>query len=281
MRLRFDIAYDGTDLHGWAKQPGLRTVQGELEAAIQQVTRREQPLQLTVAGRTDAGVHARGQVAHLDVDEQDLESWLRSEYRAESLDDALMARRLNGILARTAEDIVVRGISLVSDDFDARFSALWRRYSYRVADSHAPRDPLTRRHTVSIDLALDDTILNEASQQLLGLRDFTSFCKAREGSTAIRTLQEFSWSRDTAGVLIGVVQADAFCHSMVRALVGAVTAVASGRLTIEELCQVRDAQERTSRFAVMPAHGLCLDAIGYPDEREFRQRAEQTRARRS
>lgn len=281
VRLRLDIAYDGTELHGWAKQPGLRTVQGDLESALQQVTRRTDIAQLTVAGRTDAGVHARGQVAHVDLEERDLEAWLRSEYPRDEVDSALMARRLNGVLQRTAEDIRVHAIAVVTEDFDARFSALWRRYSYRIADLSAFRDPLVRRHTVFVDTDVDERLLNEASRELLGLRDFTSFCKSREGSTAIRTLQEFGWVRGRDGVLTAHVQADAFCHSMVRALVGAVTAVASGRLTLDQLISARDAQERTSLFSVMPAHGLCLEEIGYPHEAEFGARAEQTRARRS
>ena len=281
MRLRLDIAYDGTDLHGWAKQPGLRTVQGEIEAALQQVTRRVETAQLTVAGRTDAGVHARGQVAHVDLNDEDLKTWLRSDYRAEELDEPILLRRLNGVLLHTSEDIRVQRIQPVAEEFDARFSALWRRYSYRIADSQAVRDPLARRHTVSVDTALDTALLNEAAEQLLGLRDFTSFCKAREGSTAIRTLQRFTWERESDGVLTATVQADAFCHSMVRALVGAVTAVAGGRLSLDQLREIRDAQQRTSHFAVMPAHGLCLEEIGYPDQAEFGQRAQQTRARRS
>lgn len=280
VRLRFDIAYDGTEFHGWAKQPGLRTVQGEIEAALHQLTRTTEPAQLTVGGRTDAGVHARGQVAHVDLAEDALKTWLRSAYSSSELDTELMLRRLNGVLHRTAEDAQIQRISLVTNDFDARFSALWRRYEYRIADTTARVDPLVRRFTARIDQTLDEQLLSRASATLLGLRDFTTFCKAREGATSIRTLQRFEWVRDGQGVLVGSIQADAFCHSMVRALVGAVSAAAAGKFSIEELGQLADARERTPRFAVMPAHGLSLEEIAYPDAQELAQRAEQTRARR-
>jgi len=281
VRLRLDIAYDGSDFHGWAKQPGLRTVQHTIETALHQLVRGDRAPQLTVGGRTDAGVHARGQVAHVDLSEAELRHWLRQEFQADALNGALMTRRLNGVIQRDAEDVFITKIAAVPEAFDARFSAIWRRYSYRIADGAAQRDPLARRHTVVVDATLDDALLAEASRELLGLRDFSSFCKAREGSTAIRTLQRFDWVRGCDGVLTATVQADAFCHSMVRAIVGAVTAVASGRLSLEQFTAVRDAQERTSHFAVMPPHGLCLEEIGYPEAADFGARAEQTRARRS
>lgn len=280
IRLRFDVSYDGTDFHGWAKQPGLRTVQGEIESALNQLTRTDDVAQLTVGGRTDAGVHARGQVAHVDVSDGAVRRWLRNEYDARQLDLALMKRRLNGVLHRTASDAHIQQIAVVTDEFDARFSALWRRYEYRVADSNAFLDPLVRRFTVQVGQRLDAELLNRASASLLGLRDFTTFCKAREGATSVRTLQKFEWVRDAPGVYVGSIQADAFCHSMVRALVGAVTAVAAGTFSIDELAALADARERTSRFAVMPAHGLSLEEIAYPDASEWGERAEVTRARR-
>lgn len=280
-RLRFDISYDGTAFHGWAKQPGLRTVQGEIETALQQLTRTAEVVQLTVGGRTDAGVHARGQVAHVDLPDVAMKTWLRNEYDELALDPVLMARRLNGVLHRSAPDAHIQSITQVAPDFDARFSALWRRYEYRVAVSTAFTDPLTRHFTVSIDHALDAQLLNAASQSLLGLRDFTTFCKAREGATAIRTLQVFEWRTDEQGVCVASIQADAFCHSMVRALVGAVTAVASGKLSLDELAELTQRQERSARFAVMPAHGLSLEEIAYPADAQLGLRAEQTRARRA
>lgn len=280
IRLRLDISYDGTHFHGWAKQPGLRTVQGQIEAALQQLTRSNEITQLTVGGRTDAGVHARGQVAHVDIDEDALESWLRNAHSRETLSTDLMRRRLNGVLQRTADDARIQSVSVVSEEFDARFSAMSRRYEYRIADQRAFCDPLLRRFTVHLDHELDDELLTRASSSLLGLRDFATFCRAREGATSIRTLQRFEWTRDSSGVLVGAVQADAFCHSMVRALVGAVTAVASGKLDIQELGELAASLERTARFAVMPALGLSLEEIVYPAGQKVGERAQESRARR-
>lgn len=273
MRLRLDIAYDGTAFSGWAKQPDLRTVQGELETAIAQVLRlnehaADEHPQLTVAGRTDAGVHARGQVAHLDVTDEQAA--------------ALSARRLNSVLGSlNADDVVVIDVTPAPAGFDARFSPLFRRYEYRVADSSSRPDPLQRTSTVSVNFELDQDVLSQASASLLGLRDFSTFCKAREGATAVRTLERFDWRRDDRGVFVATLQADAFCHSMVRALVGAVIAVASGRITLDELSLLVEARQRSSAFTVMPAHGLSLEEIGYPPDSELAARAEQTRARRS
>lgn len=268
MRLRLDIAYDGTDFHGWATQPGLRTVQGEIEAALAVLLRRlETPPRLTVGGRTDAGVHARGQVAHLDV--------------PESLASNLTVRRLNGVLAkRDAGDAVVHSVREVPTAFDARFGALSRRYEYRLRDERAGRDPLTVRFTADVPRVLDLSAMQQASDDLLGLQDFTTFCKAREGATAVRELLRFDWRETEDGAYAAAIEADAFCHSMVRALVGGVVAVGSSRISQCDLVSLRDARERTSRFVVMPAHGLSLEEIVYPADGELAVRAEQTRARR-
>ena len=278
-RLRLSLAYDGAHFSGWAKQPGLRTVQGELEAALARLLRRADEPRVTVAGRTDAGVHARGQAAHLDVTADEL---ARFTGRALASDDpsersAARARKLSGVLQRTNPDIAIWSVDEVSADFDARFSALWRRYEYRLTQGVC--DPLVRHMTASVPREINFEALQQASTQLLGLRDFGAFCKAREGATSVRELQVFRWHRE-GGVYIATVQADAFCHSMVRALVGGVVAVATGRLTADELRCIADAAERSSRFTVMPAHGLSLEAVGYPDETEFAARAELTRARR-
>lgn len=266
-RLRFDLAYDGTEFSGWAVQPGLRTVQGELEAAIGFLLRTE-GVRLTVGGRTDAGVHARGQVAHLDVSEEQLAQ------------DRLSPRKLNGILKRSAADIAIHSVRLVPAEFDARFGALRRRYEYRLRDERAKRDPLTARFTADVPRMLDLDVMQRASDELLGLNDFTTFCKAREGATAVRDLLSFEWRVTDDGAYAARIEADAFCHSMVRALVGAVVAVGSGRIAEAELRGLRDARERTSRFAVMPACGLSLEEITYPADEDLAARAEQTRARR-
>jgi tRNA pseudouridine38-40 synthase len=271
IRVRLNIAYDGTAFSGWAKQPALRTVQGVLEDALRTIYERHGAAPtLVVAGRTDAGVHALGQVAHLDLTPSQV---------VRQVPEALM-RRLNGILGANS-DVVVLSSERAEPHFDARFSATWRRYEYRLADSESGRNPLTRHFTASINSALDAAIMNEAGRRLIGLRDFASFCKPRQGATTIRTLQEFSWRRDDDGVLVAGLQADAFCHSMVRALVGACVAVGEGRLDGTTLVSLSDAVERTSAFKVMPAKGLSLMEVGYPHESEFDARAVQTRARRA
>lgn len=263
-RIRLDLGYDGTAFTGWARQPERRTVQGELEAALATIFRRvgDSP-RLVVAGRTDVGVHATGQVAHVDL----------SAEQAASLKGSL-AKRLNGI-AGLESDVRVFRSAPAPLGFDARFSALWRRYEYRIADETALHDPRRRSHTLWHPRALDVDAMHAAAQSLLGLHDFASFCKPREGATTIRTLQEFTWHRDDDGVLIARLQADAFCHSMVRALVGACVDAAAS------VVELRDARARTSAFKVMPAKGLTLVEVGYPPDDELAARAEQTRGKRS
>lgn len=278
--MRLDVAYDGTDFTGWAKQPGIRTVQGELEAALATVFRRHAPAPtLTVAGRTDAGVHATGQVAHLDLTDEQL-ALLRRKHGAEHPDaPSALARRLNGI-AGLKSDVYVSRVSVAPPGFDARFSPLWRRYEYRIADAAAMRDPLLRRHTIWYPASLDVAAMEYAAHELLGLHDWAAYCRPREGATTIRELQEFSWRRDESGVLIARLKADAFCHSMVRALVGAVVSVGEGKLEGDRLVGIRTEAQRTSEFKVMPAAGLTLVEVGYPDDAELETRATQTRARR-
>ncbi|WP_165068876.1 tRNA pseudouridine(38-40) synthase TruA [Marisediminicola senii] len=284
MRIRLDIAYDGTDFTGWTRQPGLRTVQGELDAALATIFRRQQPSpELTVAGRTDAGVHALGQVAHLDV----TATQVRSLHRVRKIPSGghhlrppeSLARRLNGI-AGLSSDVVVTAASVAPEGFDARFSGIWRRYEYRVADAAGPRNPLERGNTVWYPARLDLDRMNAAAQTLLGLHDWASFCKPRDFATTIRTLLDFRWNRLPSGVFVASVQADAFCHSMVRALVGATIAVGQGKLAPHRLVGIRDLRERTSDFKVMPAKGLTLMEVGYPPDAELGARAEQTRAHR-
>ncbi len=280
-RIRFDLAYDGGDFTGWAKQPGFRTVQGELEAALATIFRKVgQAPTVTVAGRTDVGVHATGQVAHVDLENAqvaDLDRPRRGGPAPIGLD--ALVRRLNGI-AGAAGDVRVHRATFAPPGFDARFSAAWRRYEYRIADAPALRDPRRRGYEVWHPTALDLDAMDAAARSLLGLHDFASFCRPREGATTIRTLQEFAWSRDADGVLVARVRADAFCHSMVRALVGACLAAGDGRLAAGRAVALRDAATRTSDFAVAPAKGLTLAEVGYPPDEELAARAEQTRARR-
>lgn len=275
--MRLDIAYDGTAFRGWARQPKLRTVQGVLEGALDTILSKAAPAPgLTVAGRTDAGVHATGQVAHLDLKASQVAVLERARGGgATSLD-----RRLNGILSLES-DVVVTRATLAPPGFDARFSAVWRRYEYRVADSGAPRNPLERNRTLWYPAALDEQRMNDAALSLLGLHDWAAYCKPRTGATTIRTLEDFRWSRLDSGVLLATVRADAFCHSMVRALVGATMAIGAGKLAVGQLQVLRDNLVRTSEFKVAPAKGLVLAEVGYPPDDELQARAEQTRARRA
>jgi len=282
-RIRLDLAYDGTDFTGWARQPGLRTVQGVLEDALATLFGRAEtePPRLTVAGRTDVGVHAIGQVAHLDLAPgqlAQLERRPRGRGAGASGAESL-ARRINGIVGQAADVQVLRA-SAAPAGFDARFSAIWRRYEYRIADAAALRDPRARAYTLWHPAALDGEAMDAAARSLLGLHDFAAYCRPREGATTIRTLQEFGWRRDADGVLIAHVRADAFCHSMVRALVGACVAAGEARFVPERAAGIRDEGRRTSEFVVLPARGLTLVEVGYPPDAELAARAEQTRAKR-
>jgi tRNA pseudouridine38-40 synthase len=287
IRLRLDIAYDGTGFQGWARQPGLRTVQGELENALATVFSRFGPgPTLTVAGRTDAGVHALGQVAHVDLTAEQLDS-VTSSHRGKGravdatveAKAARVGRRLNGI-AGLSSDLYVTGSAIAASGFDARFSATWRRYRYRIADKLAPRDPLQRNQTLWYPAELNLDEMNIAARGLLGLHDYAAYCRPREGATTIRTLQHFGWERDEEGVAVAHLQADAFCHSMVRSLAGALVAVGEGKLRASRAVEILEAGERTAEFKVLPAKGLVLMEVGYPDDAELGDRAEQTRARR-
>lgn len=277
MRIRLDIAYDGTHFRGWAKQPTLRTVQGTLEAALARIVGSD--VQFVVAGRTDAGVHASGQVAHVDLDEK---QWSRIEARqgrAPSEPAETIAGRMRGVLGAYS-DVTVTRSSIAPEGFDARFSAVWRRYRYRLADGRTGYDPLRRHDTTLVRGRLDERAMDAAARTLIGLHDFAAYCKPREEATTIRTLLDYRWERDADGVLVAEVKADAFCHSMVRALVGACVAVGEGRLGVDDLVVLRDALTRTSEFKVLAARGLILTEVGYPADELLSSRAVQTRARR-
>ena len=266
MRLRIDLAYDGRDFHGWARQPGLRTVQGELEGWLARLLRDEDTPELVVAGRTDAGVHARRQVCHLDVGSA-----------VPDLPETLL-RRLRRVLP---DDVVVRAVTPAPDGFDARFSAIWRRYTYRVAPADVVPDPLTRGHVVTLRDTVDVDALNLVAPLLLGLRDFAPFCRAREGATTIRELRELSATRGPDGVVRIHLLADAFCHSMVRSLTGALLQVAAGRRDEAWLTRVAAHRRRHNEVPVMPAHGLVLEEVGYPTDEGLARRAHETRATRT
>lgn len=261
MRLRLDLAYDGTAYRGWAKQTDLPSIQQSIEEALRTVLRLDHSPQLTVAGRTDAGVHATGQVAHVDLE-------------SAPVDLDTLTRRVNGVLSH---DIRVHRISAAPEGFDARFAALWRRYRYRIADRPEAADPLRRHDTVNWDRRLDVELLNQASQDLRGHHDFASFCRKREGATTIRDLQRLDWERDADGVVIATFQADAFCHSMVRALVGCLVPVGDGRRPVTWPREVLAGRQRDSAVEVARAHGLTLVEVAYPDDAALAVRAAETR----
>jgi tRNA pseudouridine38-40 synthase len=284
-RIRLDLAYDGAGFSGWARQPQLRTVQGELEAALATLFRRVPPAPaLVVAGRTDAGVHAIGQVAHLDLTAEQMQHLHRlgsSRGHASAENPAtVLVRKLNGLAGRQ-RDLRVHRACIAPSGFDARFAAIWRRYEYRIADADAVHDPLDRSRTVWITDALDLAAMATASDALVGLADWATYCRPRPGTTTIRELQSFTWHRDDRGVLVARLQADAFCHSMVRALVGACVAVGTGSLDARDPLRLRAAQQRTSEFRVMPAGGLVLVEVGYPADDLLASRAELTRGHRT
>ncbi|GAA2366607.1 tRNA pseudouridine(38-40) synthase TruA [Nonomuraea africana] len=275
VRLRLDLGYDGADFSGWARQPGRRTVQGELEDALGTILRLGEAVSLTVAGRTDAGVHARGQVAHVDLPEASFDELVRDPQPA-SVDERLpvLLRRLAGVLP---PDVRVHRVCVAPEGFDARFSALSRRYVYRVHDAPGGVDPLRRGEIVWHQRPLDLEAMIEGAAHLLGEHDFAAFCKRREGATTIRELQRLDWVRQPDGVLEATVVADAFCHSMVRALVGCLLAVGDGRRPREWPARVLAGAVRDSGVHVAPAHGLCLEEVGYPPPEELAARAAATR----
>lgn len=278
MRIRLDIAYDGTNFRGWARQPGLRTVQGEIEEALERILGGDP--RLVVAGRTDAGVHASGQVAHIDLDAGQIARLPRRRRDNDEADAVTaLAGRLRGVLGSYA-DVTVRSTTVAHEGFDARFSAVWRRYSYRLADATTGYDPLDRLRTTAVRSTLDLAAMDAAAQRLIGLHDFAAYCKAREEATTIRTLLEYDWRRADDGVLVANVRADAFCHSMVRALVGACVAVGEGRIEVDDVVAIRDAKMRIPETKVLAARGLVLAEVGYPADDLLAARAEQTRRRR-
>lgn len=258
-RVRLDLSYDGTEFSGWAAQPGRRTVEGVLSETLGHVLRLPAAARLTVAGRTDSGVHARGQVAHADLP---AESW------AAHADAAL--RRLSRALP---PDIRVRSVAVAPAGFDARFSALWRRYAYRICDDPARADPLRRRDTLWHPHPLDLAAVNEAAARLLGERDFAAFCRKREGATTVRALRRLEWERDADGVAVGCVVADAFCHNMVRALVGALLPVGEGSRPASWPAEVLAAAVRDPGVRVVPPYGLSLEEVRYPEPDQLAARA--------
>ena len=261
-RLRIDLAYDGTNFAGWAKQPDRRTVQECIETALATIS--QITPETIVAGRTDAGVHATGQVIHVDLPE------------SVALDD--LVYKLNRLLD---EDVRVHNISIAPEAFHARFSALRRYYRYKILDDNKALDPLARLDVSTWYRPLDLDVMNKTSALLLGEHDFAAFCKYREGATTIRTLEKYEWKRSPEGFLVADIVADAFCYSMVRNLVGAVVCVADGRFDPEWIAGVLNNKERVSDSLVFPGRGLTLYQVDYPNDAELLERAKKTFARRN
>jgi tRNA pseudouridine38-40 synthase len=265
-RLRIDIAYDGTAFFGWATQPDKRTIQDLVEDAIAQISRSQ--VQTIVAGRTDAGVHATGQVIHAD---------LPDALFADGLTYRDLRYKLNRILD---EDLRVMEISDAPEGFHARFSALRRFYTYKILDNNEVIAPLSRYDVAPWYRRLDVDLMNKASALVLGHHDFAAFCKFKEGGTTIRTLERYEWRRDSEGLLVAEVVADAFCYSMVRNLVGAVVCVADGRKDPSWIQELLANKERVSDSLVFPARGLSLTRVEYPSNDELIDRARVTIGKR-
>ena len=263
-RLRLDVAYDGTDFSGWAPQPDRRTVAGVLVETLDLVLGAGTASGLTVAGRTDAGVHATGQVCHLDLP---TEVWQAHEGR--------LLRRLARLLPA---DVRIRAMSPVPATFDARFSATFRRYEYRVTDARWGVDPLRRHEILAWPRPLDLDRLGAAAAGLVGEHDFAAYCRRKENATTLREVTRLDWRRDPDGILVATVQADAFCQNMVRSLVGAMLVAGDGRRPVQWPASLLTRRERSSEVTVAPAHGLALVAVGYPaDPAEYARRAGLTR----
>jgi tRNA pseudouridine38-40 synthase len=264
VRVRLDLAYDGGEFSGWARQPAQRTVQATVEEALARLFR--PPVALTVAGRTDAGVHATGQVAHGDVPAS---GW-------DDLGGSLL-RRLAGLLSA---DVRVTAVAPAPPGFDARWSAQYRRYAYRVTDAPWGADPLRREDTLAWHRPLDLGAMRTATGGLLGEHDFAAYCRRREGASTVRTLRRLDWTRGEDGVLVAAVEADAFCHAMVRGLVGVLLAVGEGRHPVHWPASLLADRDRSSAVTVAPAHGLTLVHVEYPPDAELAARAAATRRRR-
>ena len=271
-RLRIDFGYDGTDFYGWSKQPELRTIQGAfLEALTLIFGESEIDFSLRVAGRTDAGVHALRQVAHFDLTQSQL-----ARLGRETIDD--IAYKLNRLLPN---DLRVAAVTVAPAGFDARFSAIARRYRYRLADNLAFKSALETRFTLDVAGELDIIAMREAAGHLLGLHDFASFCKPREASTTIRELQEVTVARTAGDVVEIELQADAFCHNMVRSIVGALIAVGQGRATPAKVKELLEKANREGSYKVVAPHGLTLLGIGYPPDDQLATQAEKAQNLRS
>jgi tRNA pseudouridine38-40 synthase len=269
-RFRIDLAYDGTDFYGFSKQSAYRTVAGELLSGLVKIFGEDdEDFRMRVAGRTDAGVHAQAQVAHLDLTAEQLKRIRRGHGVAE---------RLNKIID---PDVRVTAFEEADPGFHARFSALSRRYRYSIADRSVTPNPMTSRYMLEIMWHLDTAPMIEVAKEFMGLRDFKAFCKERTGTTTIRELKEISVKRRPNGVIDIEVEADAFCHNMVRSLVGALMSAGSGRTTVREVRKALKGNRNEHAYKVQAPQGLTLIKIAYPAKSKLAAQAELTQRMRS
>ena len=271
MTARLLLEYDGTDFAGWATQTGQRTVAGVLDEALTTVFRT--PVQTRAAGRTDAGVHATGQVAHVDVPVDAVAHAYPRTTRPGDSEFLPLVRRLGRFLPA---DVRVLDIERAAPGFDARFSALRRHYEYRLSTAPFGVAPQDARYVTAWPRALDVDAMNDASRHLIGLHDFAAFCRQREGATTIRDLQRLDWVQHGDRVT-AYVTADAFCWSMVRSLVGALIAVGEHRREPGWCATLLDASQRSSAFAAAPPQGLTLVGVDYPPDDQLEARTKVTR----
>lgn len=254
-RLRLLVAYDGGPFRGFAANPGVRTVAGVLGEALER--RLGYPVQLTCAGRTDAGVHARGQVVSLDVAPEDA-----SDDRIESLRGGL-----NGMCG---PDVAVLEAEVAPEDFDARFSALARTYRYTIWNAPDP-DVFRRRYAWHVPGPLDLASMNDAATLLVGEHDFASFCSRNEQvigdevrvAPTVRRVLRAAWSRRGAALVLFDIEANSFCRQMVRSIVGTLVEVGKGRRPAGDMDRVLASRDRSAAGAVAPPHGLRLESVSY------------------
>ena len=304
VRLRLDLAYDGGAFYGWARQPTLRTVQGELEQALHTILRvpaddPDEPLRLTVAGRTDTGVHALHQVCHLDVGEATLDRCVG--HMGVPAPEALF-RRLSRMVP---DDIAIHAVSVAPEGFDARFSALERTYVYRICDDARPVDPRMRGFVLALDDRLDLDAMNAAAAMTIGLHDFGSFATPNPGGTTIREVKRAHWSRipvsplvpgasggagisggytvpaAESGLVCFTIVADAFARNMVRSLVNACVKVGQGRKDLNWFAEKMATPLREGSTGPIAPQGLTLEHVAYPAADQLAARAEAIRAKRT
>lgn len=279
IRLRLDLAYRGAPFHGWARQPDLLTVQGRLEEALSLITR--QPILLTVAGRTDAGVHARGQVAHLDVPKEFWLSLSRGREESDELRGERLRARLEGLAGRGLNGaLAIKQVRVVPKDFDARFSALSRTYRYLICDDPRAQDPC-RLDIARTSSPLEEEKMQVAAQALCGEHDFLPFAKPREGATTVRTLHSFNISRPHDGIVQAMIRADAFCHSQVRFMMGALIEIGRGKYEPNWIGELLAAGVRDQRVPLADGRGLNLWEVAYPPEDEYALQAQKAKVVRT